>query len=300
MVPHCFLALAGALTLRGAFVVQDRKYYVDCQTGSDTNSGTSSSPFLTMIHARNAIRSARAVDSNVTSATPYTVLIKSGVCEMRTPLQLTSEDSNVQWQAMEGENVLVSGGLQIPDASLGEGASSGIKTFDLKILHLLANDTGVLRGRGYSGGSACILLNNFEPSAMELFYRLPPTTTAATRMVLARYPNLSSSVSTKDWTQVASVKAAPTPQVNTIGVAAAVAARAKAGNWKAQHAERGDIWTHGLWTYNWADSHRQVTAVGDSAASLLNVHDDDINSDVAIKKGGNFYIYNVESELDAV
>ena len=297
------LLLIGDSIFPGAAAATATTYYVDCINGSDTNGGTSIvAPFHTLTHARDVIRKTRSVTDNRNAVT---VLILAGVCELRYPLHFTEEDSHVEWSAYQGANVLISGGLQIPPAQIMGRANSSIKTIDLRSsLHLMPNDTGVLRGRGYAGGSACILLDNFEESAMELFYRAPVDTPHASvpipRMMLARYPNLASRASVHDWIQVASVqKDNSMPTVHTLGVSQAVAARARAKDWQAQQTARGDIWTHGLWSWDWADSHRHVTAVGDSADNLLNVSNDDINRDSTLKKGGNFYVYNVESELDS-
>ena len=72
---------------------------------------------------------------------------------------------------------------------------------DLKQLNLTANDTGVLRPRGFpGGGGAGIAVWRFEPSAAELFFRRPASAGRAGRgqqgsadaqMRLARFPNLA-------------------------------------------------------------------------------------------------------------
>ena len=93
--------------------------------------------------------------------------------------------------------------LDIP----GDGAallSNGAITIDLSRYNFSSANLGELRGRGYSGGSACIDLDNFEPSAAELFYRPPgPASTAGEKssgpaevgvMRLARFPNVGGAV----------------------------------------------------------------------------------------------------------
>lgn len=79
-----------------------------------------------------------------------------------------------------------------------------VSSIDLSHYNFTSENLGRLRGRGYSGGSACIDLNNFEPSAAELFYRPPGTTSMAGVkssgpaevgvMRLARYPNVGGAV----------------------------------------------------------------------------------------------------------
>jgi len=77
--------------------------------------------------------------------------------------------------------------------------------------------------------------------------------------------------------------------------------------WKGEMAGGNGVWMHGLWDWNWADSHRPVLDVN-LTAGVLTVGDDDYNHDVnPIKKGGanptqqggNVYAYNLLSELDA-
>merc|ERR1711964_799294 len=57
------------------------------------------------------------------------------------------------------------------------------------------------------------------------------------------------------------------------------------------------VWAHGLWRWNWADSHRPVLAY-DASSSTLTLGKDNIDRDVPLTKGGNFYVYNVRAELD--
>jgi len=75
---------------------------------------------------------------------------------------------------------------------------------DLTQLNLTANDTGVLRPRGFpGGGGAGIAVWRFEPSAAELFFRPASVghvgrgqqgqshNAADAQMRLARFPNLA-------------------------------------------------------------------------------------------------------------
>ena len=50
---------------------------------------------------------------------------------------------------------------------------------DLSAFNFSADSLGELRGRGYSGGSACILLGNYAQSAAALFYRPDGPSSAA-------------------------------------------------------------------------------------------------------------------------
>lgn len=261
--------------------------YVSCLKGSDENPGTADAPFRTLKAARDAVRSLR----QVTSLDGAEVRVMShmddgdldaGRCELATPLELDHRDSNVQWVS-HGGSVLVSGGVRLDRASFVSSGSDGVVTIDLRSRNL--TDFGKLRGRGYAGGSGCILTQNYEPSALEMFYRdVDKTSSEERQMVLARYPDITYPVSKSNWIQVGSVKG------NTVGVPSSLIARMR--KWQNE-----SIWTHGLWKWNWADSHRPVLSYSASSGSLT-LGNDDINRDVPLSKGGNFYVYNALSELD--
>ena len=114
------------------------------------------------------------------------------------------------------------------------------------------------------------------------------------RMRLARFPNAAADVPTAaDWAGITSVDNV------TLTVAAFTP---KLQQWKAEMAAGTDAWTHGLWTWNWADSHRVIASI-DSAG--FTVAADDIGRDVSpihrhVKstQGGYLYAYNLLSELD--
>ena len=55
--------------------------------------------------------------------------------------------------------------------------------------------------------------------------------------------------------------------------------------WCRKMSAGNDVWMHGLWAWNWADSHRPVLSI-DTAAEDVTIGDDDYNHDVnPIKKG---------------
>jgi hypothetical protein len=105
-------------------------------------------------------------------------------------------------------------------------------------------------------------------------------------MRLARFPNVQGPVPTSaDWTKISKVARNPldadggvlTLRDVTLGQLEA---------WAKELAAGVDVWTHGLWAWNWADSHRPVTNVS-AAAGTIAVARDDIDRDVnPIKSGG--------------
>ena len=144
-------------------------HYVDCGSGSDAaGTGTRARPFRSPHQAQAAIRRARAAFT-AQEVAPATVKV-TGLCELPSPLALEAADSNVKWVG-EGDGAILSGGTRIEaPASTSQAAPTAV---DLRAFNFTTASLGLLKGRGYAGGSACTLLNNYESSPAELFYRPP-------------------------------------------------------------------------------------------------------------------------------
>ena len=233
----------------------EHNFHVDCNKGDDRNRGTSAlAPFRTVHAAQKAIRVVRGESGSVSAA----VVSVTGRCELQTTLALGPADSNTRYVAA-GSGAMLSGGTAI--AITDVPSTSVPLTVDLAAHGFTsARDLGELRGRGYSGGSACIEVNVFEPSAAELFYRpdgpssvagaraYGPSEASSGRMRLARFPNAAPDVPARaDWASIDSVDTSSLTL--TVG-----AFTARLDKWRAE-IESGthDAWTHGLWTWNWAD-----------------------------------------------
>lgn len=278
--------------LDGAAVV-----FVSCAEGNDSNTGlTEDAPLRTLQVARDKMRSLRA-NAAPTDRVEIHVLASAvegdadaGRCELSVPLELDERDSGVHWLS-QGGTVLVSGGVRLKIGSLLHG-DGGVVEVDLRQQNI--SDFGDHNARGYSGGSGCISTQNFEPSALELFYRDASgsgLSSEAREMVLARYPDLSYPVSADNWMQVGSVNG------SRIGVSTAMKARMR--RWRSADAiaSSGGAFAHGLWTYNWADSHRPILSF-DAPHGEITLGDDDVGRDTDLKDNGNFYVYNLRDELD--
>jgi hypothetical protein len=151
----------------------------------------------------------------------------------------------------------------------------------------------------------------FEPSAAELFFRPDtPASAAGARSSgaaedgavcrLARWPNVQldpAVPSASDWAKIHDVTAETTLTI-------ANTSQAQLSRWAADVAGGEKAWTHGMWAWNWADSHRPIVSV-DTAKGTVTVGNDDVNRDVSpihtgskSAQGGNMYAYNLKSELD--
>lgn len=277
-----------------AVSVDEVRLYVDCAKGADVATGTERAPFRSVARAQAALSALRR--RPLRAGDGATVYIR-GVCELSTPLVLN--ESGVRYVGEEG--AMLSAGTRVEPS----GEQGGVRTVDLGAYNFSAANLGELSGRGYSGGSACIDVDNFEPSAAELFFRADgPASAAGARsygpeesggMWLARYPDRAGGLpSTDDWAGIDSVR----DLTLTIG-----AYKAKLAAWKAELASGGQAWMHGLWSWNWADSHRPVVSVG---TDDITVGADDINRDVNPihahkpgQQGGYVYTYGLRSELDS-
>eukprot|EP00118_Oscarella_pearsei_P004070 m.16912 g.16912 ORF g.16912 m.16912 type:complete len:817 (+) comp27198_c0_seq1:101-2551(+) len=99
------------------------EYYVSAKTGSDDNPGTMAKPFKTILAAQSTIRKQHPLESRPT----ITVFLREGV--YYEPLELSPEDSGrsadspVTYQAYKGEQVTLSGGV---DLELSWSQSGGI------------------------------------------------------------------------------------------------------------------------------------------------------------------------------
>ena len=125
---------------------------------------------------------------------------------------------------------------------------------DSRVIPRQTASLGRLKGRGYAGGSACILLNNFESSPAELFYRPPGSLSSAGArssgakevgaMRIARFPSVAADVpSTGDWAKITAV------HNRTLTVSGTTPARI--AGWAAELAAGNQLFAHGLWAWNW-------------------------------------------------
>ncbi|KAG4431325.1 hypothetical protein IFR05_013193 [Cadophora sp. M221] len=107
-----YAAVLQALALSQLFLqCFARSYYVH-PTGSDSNAGTSTAPFLTLTQAQKAVRGAV-----VKQFEDISVYIADGVYLLSAPLNFTNADSGtngftVYWKA-SGSNALISGGTKL-------------------------------------------------------------------------------------------------------------------------------------------------------------------------------------------
>ena len=252
--------------------------------------------------AQAALQELRRTAAPEVAAAPATVQIK-GVCELPRPLTLGPADSNTRYIGAS-TGAMLSAGTEIK-VDLTAAVGGSIEE-DLAQYNFTSASLGRLSGRGYSGGSACILTANYEPSAAELFYRPDGLGSSAGAraygpaqegtMWVARTPNRASGglPSAADWAGITTVD---NLTLTIDGF------ESQLPTWSAELAAGGEMFMHGLWAWNWADSHRPLLSID---GKNITVGADDINRDVSpihahkpAMQGGYVYAYGLKSQLDA-
>jgi hypothetical protein len=302
------------------------EFWVDCERGSDAAAGTSAtSAFATLRKARDAVRAAGRAPASP-GALAAVNLVGGRTCRswlqqddggagrsQGGSLRLDHRDSHVAWRAVGPPSVL-SGGIPVnasdwkPLTPAQRGLFRPAATKSVVALDLtgVVADIGRLKGLSYSGGDACIATEFFEESGLELVHAPPATASgsaaAGRKLVMARFPDLVEPPVLENWASVRD------PNNTVLAITIDASAEQQAA-W-AQQIERGEqLFSHGLWSFNWADSHRRVLSATPAGVTggvrlALQQHGDYTDRDCALTaaaagtQGGHVYLYNVHYELD--
>jgi hypothetical protein len=213
-------------------------FYV-APNGKHINPGTREKPFSTLERARRAIRSLKEAGGLPKGG--VTVWIRGGVYPFRESFALTTEDGGtadapIVYRAYGGEQVILTGGARIGGfgpvtdpavlARLDDAARGHVLETDLRAQGIA--DFGEMRVRGF--GKPVV------PAGLELFFNDRP-------MTLARWPN-------DGWAMIAAVPAGQQGGKFTYD-----------GDRPRRWSQASDIWLHGYWTWNWADSYVKVKSI---------------------------------------
>eukprot|EP01046_Picozoa_sp_COSAG06_P007408 COSAG06_NODE_361_length_16829_cov_8.781112_14_plen_568_part_00 len=332
-------ATAGTATVppaaAAAATTQAGSVWVDCSLGDDSNVGTAAAPFKSLVKARDALRGARATSSDL-AAVPATVNVVGRICRsydqagrgqpQNASLTLDGRDSHTTWRATttsgsHSAEAVLSGGLAINASELHAVSGAEATWFKQSAVRQIwklslerVDDAGRLKDLSYTGADACIRSDYFEPAGLELI-SVPAVASGQDpkKMVLARYPNLVEPPVPKNWADFSDPD-------NTIMAMTMNLTASQVSQWtkQASAAAAGggggapQMWSHGLWSQDWADSHRQVLSVRPTGSTrstslariALQRHDDKTDRDCNLtasspgQQGGHVYLYNVLWELD--
>ncbi len=241
--------------------------------GDDINVGALNAPFATLQGALNYMRE--------NSADGGTVTLHAGTYCLNEPVVLDEKDSGVIIRAGAGEDVCITGGCRVNDeyfapvtdpailARLGQDARENVLQVDLKQLGI--TDFGAFSSRGFS--------RRTKAAHMELFFNDMP-------MTVAQWPNAGEFTTITGYTKPMSSEWKTESGDLTGGFT-------YAGDRPKSWAPSDDIWVHGYWAYDWANSYEHVKKL--DAENCVVEADDGI---YYYNKGQRFYFLNVLEELN--
>lgn len=239
------------------------------------NRGRTDGPFATLERARDAIRHLKRQGKPPEGG--VTVWLRGGIYLRQNPFALTAEDSGmvaspITYSAYRNEKVRIVGGKGVSGwklvtdeavvRRLPPEARGKVVYIDLKRQGI--TDFGQMRRRGF-GLSATI------PAGLELLYEGKP-------MPLAGYPN-------EGWLKIASAPAGPQGGRFTCD-------DTRAKRW----AEAKDVWVHGYWTWDWADSYEKVVSIDPDKGEIVTAEPHGV---YGYTPGKRFRVLNLIEELDA-
>lgn len=247
-------------------------------TAAPDGDGSKHRPFTTLEAAREVLR-------RVDRAGGATVWLAAGDYWLTEPFTLTTEDSGtadtpVTYRGEPGTRLL--GGAVIRDfrpvtdpavlARLEPAAREHVRVADLRAAGV--TDMGRFSRRGFS----CPI----SPSHLELFYGDAP-------MTVAQWPKAG------QFATIADV-VAPRPSEWDERVGELNGGFIYDGDRPARWAPTDNLWVHGYWCYDWANSYEHVTRLNTVTHTIETAPP---HGNYAFKPGQRFYFLNVLEELTA-
>ena len=254
--------------------------------GSDAHPGTKTKPFATLERARDAVRALRHGGSFPGRGLTV-VWLRDGNYFRTNSLELTAADSGtanapITWRGYRGERPRLLGGRTLTGfapvadpaviARFDEKARGHVVQLDLRALGI--TDFGEMKSRGF-GRSAT--------AHSELFFANRP-------MTLARWPNEGEFVKIAGYPEASGRKDEHGGRQGQLE-----AGFHYAGDRPRRWQDTSDLWVHGYWAYDWANSYEKVTS--------LNLEERLVKTAppygcYGFRKDQRYYFLNVLEELD--
>ncbi|OGV43871.1 MAG: hypothetical protein A2X48_05240 [Lentisphaerae bacterium GWF2_49_21] len=254
------------------------------ETGNDKNPGTSEKPFATLEKARDKIRELRKTGTLSSDTAP--VVHVSGRFEMKSSLKFTKEDSGTPGQPLifrstQKEKAVITGGKKITNFKpvTDETALSRLrpeakgKVFQSDLKELGISDFGTLSSRGFG--------RKISTAHMELFFGNMP-------MTLSRYPNEGKYLKLTGYGKA--IKDEWKAETGDLS-GGFYYADERPKSWKATN----DLWVHGFWSWDWANSVEHVESIDSEKGFVKNYPPYGLYN---MRKGQRFFFLNVLEELD--
>ena len=254
--------------------------------GSDADAGTLDKPFATLERARDAVRALKK--SGQMPASVLTVFLRQGDYVRTNALELTETDSGTEkspivWEAYGQERVRLLGGRlltgfqPVTDAAvlarLDTAARSHVVQLDLRALGI--TDFGEMKSRGFNRPTI--------HAHCELFFGGRP-------MTLARWPNEG------EWAKIAGFPAGTGKSDNFSSVIGGLTnGFFYSGDRPRRWKDIRDLWVHGYWDYDWANSYEHVASL-DPDQHLVTTAPP--YGQYGFRTNQRFYFLNVLEELD--
>ena len=280
---HACLPILGTILL-AALPGPAAQLYVS-PAGSDINPGTRAKPFATLERARDEVRKLRQADRLKGGAT---IWLRGGDYIRTNAFELTSADSGmadapIVWRSAKGENVRLLGARKLAGfqpvtdpaifARLPEAARGQVQEVDLRALSL--TDFGKMSSRGFSRPPT--------PAHCELFFGGRP-------MTLARWPNEG------DWEKIAGIpESGATKDEHGGQLGKLEEGFLYSGDRPRQWQDASDLWVHGYWSWDWANSYERVASIDFEHRLIKTATPYGV---YGFRKGQRFYFLNVLEELD--
>lgn len=249
--------------------------------GNDSFSGTlpyvnkdkTDGPFATIEKARDNIRELKK--KRKLAGQGVSIFIREGVYFVTKTIEFTNKDSGAEsspivYRAYKNERVKLIGGEEISgfkpiaDQAILERIykpyQDKILQVDLKAMGI--TDFGELMPRGFT--------RPMYPSGLELFFQDKP-------MQLARWPN-------SGWSTIAGVPAGQQGGKFSYD-----------GDRPKRWSNSNDIWVHGYWTWNWADSYVKVKSIDIEKREFVTKAPHGV---YGYSVGKRYYALNILEELD--
>lgn len=278
----CLLALfAGVFAARADFHV--------APAGSDANPGSRARPFATLERARKAVRALKSAGKLPKGE--VTVWLHAGDYRRTNAFELAAADSGrdaapLVWRAWKDDRVRLIGGAALPpmgrwtpvsDAAAAQrfdaAARSHIRELDLRALGV--TPSGEMKSRGFSRGTA--------PAHCELFFDGRP-------MTLARWPNEG------QFDHLAGFPAGSGRNDDHGGnIGDLPGGFLYAGDRPQRWRDASELWVHGYWAWDWANSYERVTELERERRLIRTAPPHGL---YGFRKGQRFYFLNVLEELD--
>ncbi|GMW03833.1 MAG: hypothetical protein AMXMBFR84_49670 [Candidatus Hydrogenedentota bacterium] len=233
----------------------------------DPNAAGTDGPLATAEAARDVLRARK---TGLVGTANVNVVFRAGTYFLPKTFELTAEDSGwrggpITYMAHPGEEVRITGGIPVTGfvaVSDRDPARENVVRADLKALGVTEFPPLAPRGMGQA----------VVPSHVELFFNDRP-------MQLARWPNKG------EWATIADAPNGATGGMFTYS-----------GDRPAQWTQSPDVWLHGYWTWDWADSYVQIDRIDTAAKAIYTKEPHGV---YGYTKDKRYYVINALEELDS-